>query len=153
MPLVTIHSPGVGIVRRIWILGLASVVIASPAPAQFTTFIAPPSPVKDSIKIAAAASQRSVADSITRAQITDMKTWVDSAAGLPQVRPADTVAKQDTAAKRNTTAPAVATAVSNGVIAPETASSLPLFLVLGVSAMLVGAALTRRPAPPRQVDS
>ena len=154
MPLVTIHLPGVGIVRRIWILALASAVLASPAQAQFTTFIAPPSPVKDSIKIAAAASQRS-ADSITRAQITDMKTWVDSAAGLPQVKPADSAAtKRDTAKTPVATTPAVATTVSNGVIAPQTASALPLLLVLGLSALLVGAMLTWRQArPPSQTDS
>jgi hypothetical protein len=128
-----------------WILALASVIIAVPASAQFTTFIAPPSPVKDSIKTAALASQRSVADSITRSQITDMKTWVDSAAGLPQVRPPDTAIRRDTT-------PPVATTVSNGVVAPETASFLPLLLVLGVSLMLLGAVLMRRQAPPSRVD-
>jgi hypothetical protein len=143
MPLVNAYLPGVGIVRRLWILALASTVLASPAAAQFTTFIAPPSPLKDSIKTAAV-TQRLVADSITRSQITDMKTWVDSAAGLPQLRPADTVVKKDTT-------PAVTTAVSNGVIAPQTASSLPLLLVIGVVTMLMGASLVRR-RPPSRAD-
>lgn len=133
--------------KRRWIVGLASVIMAAPASAQFTTFIAPPSPVKDSIKAAVAAGQRSGADSITHAQIADMKLWVDSVAGLTPVRPAVGAVVQDTV-------PKIATAVSNGVIAPETASPLPLLLVLGGSAVLLGLTLMRRPAvEPRRIDS
>ena len=55
--------------------------IASEASAQFTTFIPPQNKAADSVKTAVAVQQRAVADSIQRVQLTNMKTWVDSAAG------------------------------------------------------------------------
>ena len=131
---------------RRWIVALASVVIAAPAPAQFTTFIAPPSPVKDSIKAAVVAQQHAAADSITRAQITDMKTWVDSAAGLvAPVRPTDTTSARDTTLTKNNTTVARST-VPGAALAPETASPLPFMLVIGVAAMLLGLAMMRKPS-------
>jgi hypothetical protein len=127
-----------------WFFALA-IIAASPvaASAQFTTFIAPPNPVKDSIKAAVVAEQRAVSDSITHAQITDMKTWVDSAAGIVPTAPVDT------------TMPGVrvTTATSNGAIAPETASPLPFLLALGGASMLLGWLLLRRPrSNPRRID-
>jgi hypothetical protein len=127
-----------------WVVALA-IIAALPAVAfaQFTTFIAPPNPVKDSIKAAVVAEQRAVSDSITHAQITDMKTWVDSAAGIVPTPPADTVFPP----QRRTTA------TSNGAIAPETASPLPFLLALGGGSMLLGVLLLRRPRPnPRRTD-
>jgi hypothetical protein len=126
-----------------WIIALA-IIAASPAvaAAQFTTFIAPPNPVKDSIKAAVVAEQRAASDSITHAQITDMKTWVDSAAGIVPVPAVDTAIVGP-----------VTTATSNGVIAPSTASPLPFLIVLGGLLMLGGLSLTRRPQPlPRRSD-
>jgi hypothetical protein len=127
-----------------WIIALA-VIAAAPAAAsaQFTTFIAPPNPVKDSIKAVVVAEQRAVSDSISHAQITDMKTWVDSAAGIVKVPAVDTAP----------TAGAVITSTSNGMIAPATASPLPFLIALGGASMLLGLALLRRPKPaPRRTD-
>ena len=56
--------------------------ISSAATAQFTTFIPPQTKAADSGKTAVAAQQRAEADSIQRVQLTNMKTWVDSAAGV-----------------------------------------------------------------------
>ena len=117
-------------------------VAAAPAAAaaQFTTFIAPPNPVKDSIKAAVVAEQRAMTDSIAHAQITDMKTWVDSAAGIVVVPAIDT-----TFGARAITTTSVTTSATGGVVAPATASPLPFLLVVGGSAMLLGLALLRRP--------
>lgn len=125
-----------------WIVALG-IIAAAPAvaAAQFTTFIAPTNPVKDSIKSAVVAEQRAITDSITQAKIADMKTWVDSAAGIARVQPVDTSfpVPLSTAKAKPTTV------VSDGMIAPATASPLPFLFVLGGSAMLLGLALLRRP--------
>jgi hypothetical protein len=124
-------------------------IAAAPAAAaaQFTTFIAPPNPIKDSVKAVVVAEQKAMSDSITHAQITDMKIWVDSAAGIAAIPAIDTAL-----AVRNTTTQTT-TAVANGVVAPATASLLPFLLVIGGSAMLVGLALLRRPQlKPRRAD-
>ena len=122
-----------------WMAALIFIAAApAAAAAQFTTFIAPPSPIKDSTKAVVVAEQKSLSDSITHAQITDMKTWVDSAAGITAIPSVDT-----TPSIRRTTQ--TTTTVSNGVVAPATASPLPFLLVIGGSAMLVGLALLRRP--------
>jgi hypothetical protein len=120
------------------------------AAAQFTTFIAPPNPVKDSIKAAVVAEQKATTDSITRAQITDMKTWVDSAAGIPAATPAsDSMYAIKTASATNATTVMSA----NGTVAPSTASPLPFLLVFGAAAMFVGIALMQRPEPKaRRID-
>jgi hypothetical protein len=130
-----------------WMVALV-VIAAAPAAAaaQFTTFIAPPNPIKDSVKAVVVAEQKAVTDSITHAQITDMKTWVDSAAGIAAIPPVDT-----TLGVRATTQ--TTTAVTNGVVAPATASPLPFLLVIGGSAMLIGLVLLRRPQlKPRRAD-
>lgn len=139
MPSEGAHQQGSCTVSNRWIVALA-LIAAGPAAAaaQFTTFIAPPNPVKDSIKAAVVAEKRAVSDSITHAQIADMKTWVDSAAGIAAVPAADTAF-----AVRTTTQ--TTTVVSSGVIAPATGSPLPFLLVIGGSAMLLGMALLRRP--------
>lgn len=131
-----------------WIFALALLAAApAAASAQFTTFIARPNPVKDSIKAAVVAQQKSMSDSITHAQITDMKTWVDSAAGIVAIPAIDTTLPARTTITQTTTA------VSNGMVAPATASPLPFLLVFGGSAMLLGLALLRRPElKPRRVD-
>lgn len=131
-----------------WIVALVLVAAApAAAAAQFTTFIAPPNPVKDSIKAVVVAAQKAVSDSITHAQITDMKTWVDSAAGVAAIPAIDT-----TLGVRGTTTKTT-TVVSNGVAAPATASPLPFLLVFGGSAMLLGLALLRWPRlKPRRAD-
>jgi hypothetical protein len=139
MPSKWAHPQWSSSVSNHWRFALALIAAApAAAAAQFTTFIAPPSPVKDSIKAAVLTEQKSMADSITHVQITDMKTWVDSAAGIAAVPAVDTPRGVRTATQ-------VTTAVSNGVVAPATASQLPLLLVIGGSAMIVGLALLGRP--------
>jgi threonine synthase len=135
-------------VSKRWIVTLAFIATApASAAAQFTTFIAPPNPVKDSIVAAVAAEQKATADSVTRAQITNMKSWVDSAAGVA-VKPASDTAFAVKTITTTTATPTVSQA--DGVIAPNTASPLPFLLVLGVAAMLLGAFLNRpRPRPIR----
>ena len=117
------------------------------AAAQFTTFIPPKPAVTDSVKAAVVVQQKVTADSIQHAQITNMKTWVDSAAGLAPVPIADS-----TVALATTTNPAVLpdTAFRNGMRAPATASELPLLLVLGGLLIVAGGMImTREPKPAR----
>ena len=130
-----------------WIVALALIAaVPAAAAAQFTTFIARPNPAKDSIKAVVVAEQKSVSDSITHAQITDMKTWVDSAAGIAAAPAIDTTLKVRTTTQTTTS-------VANGVVAPATASLLPFLLVIGACAMLIGRALLRRPRlKPRGAD-
>lgn len=148
MPFEGAHQQWSSTVSNRWMVALV-LIAAAPAAgaAQFTTFIAPPTPIKDSIKAVVVAEQKSMSDSITHAQITDMKTWVDSAAGIAAIPAIDT-----TLGVKNTTTQTT-TAVSNGVVAPATASPLPFLLVIGGSAMLVGLVLLRRPQlKPRRAD-
>jgi hypothetical protein len=125
-----------------WILTLAFIALApASAAAQFTTFIAPPNPVKDSIQAVVAAEQKAAADSVTRAQIANMKTWVDSAAGVM-------VPATDTAfAVQTVTA---TTETSGGLVAPDTASPVPFLLASGLMGLLIGLYLVRRPRPKAQ---
>ncbi|MEO5567977.1 MAG: hypothetical protein ABIR92_05770 [Gemmatimonadaceae bacterium] len=126
------------LIATLFILALAPATAA----AQFTTFISPPNPVKDSIKAAVVAEQKATVDSVTRAQIANMKTWVDSAAGIV-VPPTDTafVVKTITG---DTVTPVI---TSSGMVAPNTASPVPFLLVTGVLGMLLGIAMVRRPQP------
>jgi hypothetical protein len=100
------------------------------AEAQFTTFIPPKNKVADSVKAAVVAEQKATEDSLSQAHITNMKTWVDSAAGLmPTTTSEPEPLATDTLALRN------------GVRAPATATSLPLVVLLGTLALLLGAYL------------
>jgi hypothetical protein len=126
------------------ILAVLVMALFSPreASAQFTTFLAPPRKAVDSAKQAIVAEKRAQGDSAIRMTLTDMKAWVDSAAGLPT-----TVAAADTAAPQppsptGIAAPAPArpttTEFSNGAIAPNTASSLPALLLGGALTLVIG---------------
>lgn len=108
------------------------------AAAQFTTFITPPNPVKDSIKAAVVAEQKATTDSVTRAQIANMKTWVDSAAGV-------VVPPADTAFRVQTITGDTVTMTSAGMVAPNTASPVPFLLATGILGMLLGLMMVRRP--------
>lgn len=120
------------------------------ASAQFTTFVAPPrKPAVDSAKSAIIAEQMARGDSAIRMSLTDMKAWVDSAAGsgssatTAAVNPADTSAAAPTAptaAVPSASQPAT-TAFSDGAIAPNTASALPTLVVAGLALLLLGGAL------------
>jgi hypothetical protein len=127
-------------VSKRWILSLIILAVApAAAAAQFTTFITPPNPAKDSIKAAVVAEQKALTDSVTRAQIANMKTWVDSAAGVV-VPPVDTAFVVPTIVGDT-----LMTATSTGLIAPNTASPVPFLLLTGVLGMLIGVAMVRRP--------
>lgn len=125
--------------------GLGSV----PAPAQFTTFVAPPRPNPDSVAAAALVVERAVTDSIARAQLTDMKAWVDSAAGvvtatadtIPTFQAPSTVAPRTT---RPTTHVRSTTIFTDGAAAPDTAGALPLLALIGLAALSLGIVLLHR---------
>jgi hypothetical protein len=133
---------------RAILLTAATLLTPAALSAQFTTFVAPPrKAVVDSPATVAATKAR--ADSVARMSLTDMKTWVDSAAGTStQVASAN----DTTMAAANVAAPAVqapaangreTTTFSNGAIAPNTASPLPAYLATGLAALSVGLFLLR----------
>jgi hypothetical protein len=117
-------------IRRLLVLACL-VSVPKITEAQFTTFIPPKNKVADSVKAAVVAEQKAQEDSLSRAQVTNMKTWVDSAAGLMPTTTADTLPplETDTLAFRN------------GARAPATATSLPLMVLVGAAALLLGAFL------------
>lgn len=117
--------------RRLLVLALIASV-PQVASAQFTTFIPPRNRVADSVKAAVVAEQKAQSDSVVQTQLTNMKTWVDSAAGLvpvPQTA-ADSLA-QGVSATDSTT-------FRNGMRAPATASNLPLALLSGFVFLIAG---------------
>lgn len=117
------------------------------ARAQFTTFIPPQPKAVDSVKAVVAAQTKAQSDSVVNMQLTNMKTWVDSAAGiapLPATAP-DTVA---TTAAPVPATPA-ATVMRNGRRAPATASSLPLIALIGAITLALGMFLLASPEPAR----
>ena len=110
------------------------------AGAQFTTFIPPVNKKADSVKAAVVAEQKVQQDSIATAKMTNMKTWVDSAAGI---MPTPTTAADSLAA---TLPPPVPTSLdsamfANGTRAPATASMLPLLLLIGLGFVGAGVAV------------
>ena len=121
--------------RRLLVLATIASLPAT-AHAQFTTFIPPRPRAADSVKAAAAVQQKAATDSAVSAQLTNMKTWVDSAAGIagPPVTAADSLA-----AGLPATATAADTATfGNGIPAPETASDLPLLALVGAALLAIG---------------
>ncbi|GAC1478457.1 MAG: hypothetical protein NVS1B4_22210 [Gemmatimonadaceae bacterium] len=128
---------------------------ASPARAQITTVFAPP--VAKSQTVAALPSSRARRDSISRARLTDMKAWVDSAAASAGVAQGKTTVVSTGEVAAPTPAPVPAPAVGgkaaasaasfhDGVTAPATASPLPLLALLGLAALGAGALMTRNRA-------
>jgi len=131
------------------ILSAAALLTPAMLPAQFTTFVAPPRKAgADSAKPSVVAVAKARADSASRMSLTDMKTWVDSAAGTskPALSAADTaiVSSTDTLVTPTPSAtPHTTTRFSNGAIAPNTATSLPTLLVVGFLSLTAGVALLR----------
>lgn len=119
---------------------LALVLIAlfpAVASAQFTTFV-PPVAKTDSVKAAAVAQTRAARDSITHTTLTNMKAWVDSAAGTVATT-TDTMAAATTPAPGSAAASSSGTtSFSNGAVAPNTASPLPLIALVGLAALSLG---------------
>jgi hypothetical protein len=134
--------------RRLLVLALLS-GLPTIASAQFTTFIPPRNKAADSAKTAVVEQQRAKADSIVKVQLTNMKTWVDSAAGVvaPPSTAADSMASMATLpspAARDTQMFARAAVADsaprlrNGERAPATASDLPLLALIGAIALGIG---------------
>jgi hypothetical protein len=125
---------------------MLSLIVGLPATAaaQFTTFIPPQTKAADSAKAAVAAQKIAPQDTMLSTRLTNLKVWVDSAAGvatppratLDSVTPIKPVpAAADTAAKR----PPETAAPTNGERAPATASDLPLLALVGSAALGLGA--------------
>ena len=125
-----------------------STLLPATALGQFTTFTTPPRRVVDSSKVQPTPErQRATTDSLSRVAITNMKAWVDSAAGDVVVNRTDSTGRP-VAAKGSVTSGSTAAAEStmvfrDGARAPDTATALPLILLLGVSAIGVGLVLLR----------
>lgn len=123
------------------LIGLALIAgMPGIARAQFTTFIPPVNKTADSIKAAVVAEQKVQQDSVTTAQMTNMKTWVDSAAGLLPT-PVTAVDSLGVATKTTTTTTVDSTMFANGTRAPATASMLPLLLLIGLGFIGAGIAV------------
>ena len=128
---------------------VATLLAPSALLAQFTTFVAPPqkqpaaTPAKPVV-----ASAKTKADSVKRMTLSDMKTWVDSAAGTStQVVGSDTIMPPSNPVQPLPPVPAAdhhTTSFSNGAVAPSTATPLPTYLVAGVVIFGVGLSLLRR---------
>src|SRR5438309_6276897 len=105
---------------RMLFMSGALMLAANVAGAQITTYIAPPRPLAPS-PLAVATADSARRDSVAQATVTNMKAWVDSAAG---VSVPEHVGAIDTALAKDSSR-AVATTFSNGSVAPATASTLP----------------------------
>ena len=141
------------VLRQAFRVALALTLTASPAAAQFTAVVAPPKPRAATSDAAAQATPGARSDSAGRTALSDMRAWVDSAAGV--IVP-DTVARADTA-KRDSAAtlpsaagqvtptpPAAARDLGTGERAPDTATMLPLIGIMGLGMLAAGAWLLRR---------
>jgi hypothetical protein len=117
-------------------LGMALMLTAQAASAQITTYIAPPRPATPSREMVASADSAR-RDSVAQTAITNMKAWVDSAAG---VAVPSHVGRIDSTALVNDPGRPVTT-FSDGSVAPATASDLPTLLLVGFVAFALGAGL------------
>ena len=132
------------------ILLAATLLTPAALSAQFTTFVAPPRKAAVDSAPATVAAAKARADSVARMSLTDMKAWVDSAAGTSTQVASVT---DTTMAAANATSPAApapnandrtTTSFSSGAIAPNTASPLPAYLAAGLASFSVGLFLLRR---------
>ncbi len=131
-----------------------STLLPGAAAGQFTAFT-PPKPRVDTTRVAppTPAQQEAAADSIARVTITNMKAWVDSAAGDIVVNRVDSAGRPVAATGPVTTGSTTAggnaaTAEStktfrDGAHAPDTATYLPLLVLVGTGALGVGVVLLR----------
>ena len=138
------------------ILGMIVAPLAT-AGAQFTTVVAPPPAQKQAIAMADAKKAEVPRDTGHRATMQAMSAWVDSVAGTPAPAVVTDSAAGEVAMSTDSAAVptprnegAGTTRFADGARAPNTASPLPLILVAGLGALLVGAWLLvtgRQPAP------
>jgi hypothetical protein len=145
-------------IRNVLALAAMMAVPVFTAGAQFTTVVAPPPAQKQAVAVAAAAAKATPSDTGHRATLKEMSAWVDSVAGAPSPAVVTDSAAGEVALSSDTTSAPVAaksesrgtTKFADGARAPNTASPLPLMLVAGLGALLVGAWLLvtgRRPEP------
>lgn len=122
--------------------GVALALCARESAAQITTYVTPPRSTVPQVIAAADSARR---DSIATATMTNMKAWVDSAAGVAvPAQVGDSVAL----APGDPGRPA-ATTFADGAVAPATASNLPLLGLVGIMAIGLGAVMVRtRPRRP-----
>lgn len=114
---------------RAILAGAALTLCASQARAQITTYVAPSRPAAaDPAVVAAADSVRR--DSLAAVAMTNMKEWVDSAAGIAVPENVG-----------DSLPPVAVTTFEDGSVAPATASDLPTLAVVGVLFLLLGAGL------------
>jgi hypothetical protein len=138
-----------GTVKHQTIIVLAfSALLPATAAGQFTTFVTPPRPRVDSAKtVVTPAQQQAAADSVARVAITNMKAWVDSAAGDVVVNRVDStgrpVAAPGPVTSGTATAGASTSVFRDGARAPDTATWLPLLVLVGTGAIGVGVLLLR----------
>ena len=119
---------------RAAIVAAVLVGLSSAAGAQITTYIAPPKPAMTPQMVASADS--ATKDSVAAVAVTNMKAWVDSAAGVTV--PASIGDSTVDPGKPDLTT------FSNGAVAPNTATSLPALAVFGVLVALAGLAILMR---------
>ena len=137
------------------VLLAAAMVIISPAgaPAQFTGVVSQPKKASTATTQATVAAQAASA-SARETRLSDMKSWVDSAAGSLGVatRAADSAALP--AATVTTTHTATSTgevaSMGTGVRAPDTGSMVPLVALLG--AVFLSAGIFLASTRPRRHD-
>lgn len=115
--------------------GVALLIGAGAAGAQITTFVAPPRSSEPQM-VAMIDSTRK--DSVAMVQLTNMKAWVDSAAG---VTVPSGVGAVDSTALVNDPGRPVAITFSDGSVAPATASALPAIMVVGFVVFAAGTVL------------
>lgn len=148
---------GMRIGNLVALVGLLSAPFVS-AGAQFTTVVAPPPAQKQAVAMAAAAKAEVPRDTGHRATLQAMSAWVDSVAGTPAPAPivADSAAGAVALPSDTATVPSArhepqgTTRFADGARAPNTASPLPLILVGGLGALLLGGWLLvtgRQPVP------
>jgi LPXTG-motif cell wall-anchored protein len=134
--------------RQLFALGAMILVAASPAAAQFTTVVAPPKRDVSAATADARVTTAAARDTGRRATLQEMSAWVDSVAGVaPTVAAAPQVVDSAGGEVVAPAQPAPGTErFRDGAQAPNTASPLPMLLLLGVVAMVTGAAMlaTRR---------
>jgi hypothetical protein len=121
-------------------LTLALVVAASSAQAQNTGYVAPPR-APDSAQVIAAAADSARRDSVDKAMVTNMKAWVDSAAGMPAPTTVAVLDRPSTLPPPPVEPARPLTDFSDGSVAPDTASGLPTLVALGVVLLVLGSVL------------
>jgi hypothetical protein len=122
---------------RVLMAGAALVLGAHMAGAQIVTYVAPPRRDLPSVQ-AVATADSARRDSVAQATMTNMKAWVDSAAGVAVPRHVGGI---DSSALVNDPGRPVITTFSEGSVAPATASDLPTLALVGVLVFAIGVIL------------